>query len=104
MAGELDAHHLHAQAQPEIGHFAFSGKLSRANLAFYAAIPETAWHDDAVQAFEAALPVVTFLFEQLGVDELDDRFAIVRPGGMRQGFTNRDIRVLQLDVLADDPD
>src|SRR2546428_7679793 len=101
MPRELDAHHLHAQAQAEIGYLAFSGELRRADLAFNPAIAEAAGHDDAVQPLQTALPIVAFLFKQLGIDKLDDWFAIVRPGSMRQGFAHRDVRILQLDVLAD---
>src|SRR5437016_12492710 len=94
---EFDAQHLHAKAKTEVGDLALSRELCRANLALDAAIAEPTWHDDPVQAFEHALPVLVGLFQLLRIDPTDDRLAVVRPGGVINRLTHRDVRVLELD-------
>src|SRR5688572_27660461 len=47
VTGKLDGRDLHPQAKPEVRKLVLTGKLGRADLAFDAALAETARHKDA---------------------------------------------------------
>ncbi len=80
--------------------------LARANraarLALDAADPEAAGDQDAVAGVELALGLVTP--EALGVDPADLQTAAVVDGSVAQGLDHRQVGVLELHVLADEPD
>ena len=48
VAGKVDAHHLHAQAQPKVWHRVLTCIVGGADLAFDPAIAKAAGHDNAV--------------------------------------------------------
>ena len=99
---ELDDRALQPQAQAQERNAIDPCPADGADLALHAAVPEATWYHDAMQPLEQAFAIVVRLFDTLGVDELDDWLAIVRPRGVKDRFTHGDVGVLQLDVLADD--
>ena len=52
IAGRVDTGHLHAEADPEIGHVALAGEAGRGDLAFGTAFAETAGHQNAVDVLK----------------------------------------------------
>ena len=80
---------------------------SRANaggrdLAFDAAHAEAAGHDDAVEAGERALGEQAF--GVVGRDPVDHDLGAARVAAVLQRFDDREVRVGQVDVLADQAD
>src|SRR6266542_138876 len=100
--GELDDRALHAQTDAEVRHPALPGIADRLDLALDPAIAEAAGHENPVHVAEVGGRAVPL--DLLGVDphELDPR--VVGDASMRQGLDEALVRVLQLDVLADDGD
>src|SRR4029078_13153398 len=52
IAGDFDHRHLHAEADPEIGHAPLACESRRADLAFRAALAEAAWDENAVHVLQ----------------------------------------------------
>ena len=53
VSGELHHHHLHAQADAEIGDFELSRDARRGDHSLHAALAEASRHDDAVKLADA---------------------------------------------------
>src|SRR3546814_4095499 len=64
----LDARHLHAEADAEIGHAVFAREADAGDLAFRPARSERAGHEDRVARFELRGDVAVAGLEQFGVD------------------------------------
>src|SRR3989338_7670743 len=52
IAGEFDCHQLHAVAQSEIRYLVLSREADRFYLPLDARLPESAWHNDAVELLQ----------------------------------------------------
>jgi len=101
-AGELDAKHLHAETQTQVGYVAGAGEAGGNDFALYAAVAEPARHDDAVEAVEQVQ--IASLFQRLGTDPFDVEFVAFGQGGMNERLFNTQVGVLQLDIFADNAD
>src|SRR5947209_603489 len=99
---KLDDHTLHAHAEPECGNAALAAEAGRLDLPLDAAVAKAAGDDDAIEPDER-LDVIGPL-EVLAVDPLHLHVAACRPRGMAHGLGDREVRVGQLDVLADEAD
>ena len=78
----LDARHLHAETDAEIGHLAFTRELGRKYLAFRSALAEATGHQDAVDLFQPGRRV--FLFEDFAFDPVELDAHTVGHAAMRQ--------------------
>src|SRR5688500_11610657 len=99
---ELDDHALHAHAEPERGDPLLASEADRLHLALDAAVAEAARHDDSVEADERL--DVAIALELLAVDPAKTRRRALGPRGVPDGLDDREVRVRQLDVLADHGD
>ena len=95
VSGELGHGALHAQADAEEGNASFAGEADGVDLAFDAALAETAGHQNAVHAGQQ--PFRPFAFDGLAVDPLDAdlRPVVPRrrgPGLRRSTCRRRDVR------------
>ena len=102
VAGELDRHDLHPQAQPETGQIVLPGVGGRSDLALDPPFAEAAGDHDAVQVVEAVGGQQPL--DVLGLDPLDGHVGTVVEPGVLEGLDHRQVGVGQADVLADDPD
>ena len=75
--------------------------LDRSQLAFDAARAETRRDQHAVRAAQHVEAVV---LDQLRVDSLDLDRCVVEDAGVRERLADRNVRVLEFDVLADQRD
>src|SRR5438067_9086465 len=101
-ARELDDHALHAHAEAKRRDLLPAAVAGGLDLAFDAAVSEPAGDHDAVESGER-LGVATVL-ELLAVDPADPHVAPRGPARVPDGFRDRQVRVAELDVLADQPD
>jgi len=102
VAGVLDDHGLHAEADAEVGHALFAGVADGLEHAFDAARAEAAGHKDAVvfgEEFLAAGPD-----EVLGLDPLEIDLEAMGEGAVEEGFLEALVGVFVFDVLADEGD
>ena len=79
-----------------------AGEVGGEDLALDAAMAEPARHDDPGGALERAVEVL--LREGLRIDPTDLDIHVVRPAGVLERLGDRQVRVRQLDVLADERD
>src|SRR5262249_1927042 len=102
VASELDDGTLQAEADAEEGDAALTREANGLDLAGNAAIAEAAWHHHAVDAAQHALGAVAL--DLLRLDAPDRHPARQGDAGVIERFVDRFVRVLVLDVLADDRD
>ncbi len=79
-----------------------AGVVGGEDLALDATVAEAAGDQDAGRTLEAFVEVL--LGQRLGVDPPDASVDLVRPGGVLEGLGDRQVRIRQLDVLADQGD
>src|SRR5829696_2243309 len=102
VAGEVGDRHLHAEADAEVRDALLARDPRGRDLALYPALAEPAGDEDAVGLLD---PVADLLVvERLGVDPVDLDAAAVDEAGVAQRLDDREIGVLELDVLADQRD
>jgi hypothetical protein len=102
VAGVLDGHHLHAEAQPQAGDVVLAGVAGRRDLPLDAALAEPTGDHDAVEVVEAALGEQTL--DVLGLDPLDLDLGGVEEPAVLERLDDREVGVRKGDVLADDAD
>src|SRR4051794_41912052 len=102
MAGKLDAHDLHAQAQPEVGYGMLASIMGSTNLAFYAAIAKASGHYDAVDGSQ--LIKIAALLQFFGTDPGNVDIPPYRQAGVDERFLHAQVGILQLYVLAHQAD
>jgi len=102
VAGELDAHHLHPQAEPQIRDVMLASILRRRDLALDAALAEAAGHKDAIGAGQRRQSLGPL--SRLRVHPGDLHIVIQRPCGMAQRLAHAHVGILKLDVLAHECD
>ena len=100
VAGELDHCALQAETDAEERDQLLAGVADRADLALDAAIPEATGHQHAVDPREVGRRAVAL--DRLGVQPLHLDPRLVGDAAVREGFDQALVRILQLDVLADD--
>src|SRR5204862_5208561 len=93
---------LQAEAEAEVGDLVVAGIVRGEDLALDAAMAEAARHQDSRGALEPAVQVL--LRERLAVDPADLRVDAMGPGCVAERLGDAEIRVRQLDVLADEGD
>src|SRR3954470_12769592 len=101
VARELDSGELHAEADAEIRHAVLARVADRGDLALGAALAEAAGDQDRVHLLQAA---ATVLFQLFGIEVMD---VDLRPGmdaGVAQRLVQALVRILQVDVFADERD
>ena len=101
VAAEFDARELHPETDAEIGNLVFARPAHRGDLAFDAALAEAAGHEDGVHARER-MGAVFLDVGGLDVVHVDARARL--HAGVGQRLVQRDVAVLDLDVLADHGD
>ena len=91
---------MHPEADPEVRNPALTGDAAGEDLPLPAARSEAAGDEHAVDALELGLG----LFERhaLGVDPADADAAAVMDARVLQRLVDREIRVVELHVLADE--
>src|SRR5882672_1597143 len=98
VARVLDHRHLQAEADAQVRHVLLTRELHGSDLAFDAALAEAARHEDGVDLVETAgafgLEVL-----RLDVDDVDARAGL--DTRVAQRLVERDVRILEIDVLAD---
>ena len=103
--GEIsrNVHHrcLHAVADAEIRDALFACVLRGHHLAFETAVTETTGHQDRIDTGEHA---DTFGLDLLGLQPLQPNLGALAHAAVAQGFTQRFVGVLMIDVLADHGD
>ena len=102
VTGELDDHHLHAQADPQVRDVVLARDARGGDHALDAALAEAAGHDDAVELADAVR--VDLGGHPLGLEPLDDRRRAHGEAGVADRLADREVRVGHRDVLADDAD
>src|ERR1051325_6952246 len=102
MARELDHHGLHPEADAEIRNLAFASKANRSNHSLNPALAETTRNEYAVIAIELPVPIGSF--NPLGFDPVDLQAQTVSERSVYQSFLETLIRILVLDILANQPD
>ena len=101
VAGELDHHRLHAQAQAQAGDLVLAGVAGGGDLALDGPGPEAAGDDDAVDLLQPALGQQAL--DVLGLDPVDLDPGAVGVAAVAQGLDHRQVGVGQA-VLADEAD
>ena len=102
VTGERDHAALQTEAQPEVRHPVLARVARGRDLAFDAAHAEPAGHDDAVETREAAFGEQPF--GVVGGDPVDDDLRAGRVAAVLQRFDDGEVRVGEVDVLADETD
>src|SRR5690606_28125399 len=102
VSGELDDRALHAEADPEERDLALSRVAGGLDLSFRAAIAEATRDEDRVERRQR---LFNALREQaLRVDVFEIEADVVLEAAVDERLVERLVRVLQVDVLADDAD
>ena len=102
VAGEVRDRHLHAEADAQVRDPLLAGDPGGLDLALDPALAEAAGDQDAVGLLD---PVADLLVvERLRVDPVDLDAAAVHEAGVAQRLDDRQVGVLELDVLADERD
>ena len=98
---EFDRRDLHAKTKAEIGNVVLASEFGRADFAFDAALAKTTGDQHTGDVFEMAVhaPLQRFRVDQFQFDA-----AILARPGMGERFVDALIRILQIDVFADDGD
>ena len=102
VAGELDGHDLHAEAQAEARDAVLAGVVGGRDLALDAPLAEPAGDDDAVEVAQPALGQQAL--DLLGLDPLDLDLGAVVEAAVLERLDHRQVGVGQAHVLADDAD
>ncbi len=102
IAGELDDGDLHAEADAEEGDAFFAGVAGGGHLPFRTTITEATGDEDALQTGEVEFGAG--FFDAFGIDADDVHLAVVGGAGVREGFVDALVGVLEFDVFADDTD
>ena len=98
ITGVLDHGNLHTQANTQIRNFVFTGVLYRADLAFHAAVTETARHQNGIHIGQN---IGTFTLDVFGVDVTHVHLGAVFDAGVIDGFDQGFVGVQQIHVLTD---
>src|SRR5674476_277087 len=98
VARKFDGGHLHSEANAEVGHFVFTGKLGSTNFAFDATYAKAARHQNGVKPRQ--------LRDVFGCDAFRIDVANLHPymifhAGMAQRLIERLVAVTQVHILAD---
>ena len=93
---------LHAKADAEVGQALFAGIARGQQHAVDAASAEAAGHDDAIQTAQERVAV--FRRQVLGIDPVDVDVRAQRVARMAHGFGYGEVGVVQLHILAHQPD
>src|SRR5262249_33103451 len=101
-ARELDDRELHPEADTEEGNLVRARVADRLDLAFGAAVAEAARDQDRVDVGEELFRAVAL--DLLGVDVLEIDPHVVREPAVDERFVERLVRVLEVNVFADDAD
>src|SRR5262245_51687469 len=102
MSRELDHRALHAEADPEVRNVPLARVADRLDLALDATVAEATGHQDAVETGKMAGD--SFALDSLRVDPSDLDRRLVGDAAVGQRLVEALVRVLDLDVLADDTD
>src|SRR4051794_4244270 len=102
VARELGHRDLHAEADPEVWHAALPSEPRGPDLALDAAHAEATGDQDPVALLELALCLLAV--DRLGVDPAHLDLAVVVRARVAERLDHRQVRVLELDVLPDEPD
>src|SRR4051812_20053377 len=102
IAGKFDGRELHAEADAEVRDAVLARIADRADLAIGAALAEAPGHQDRVHLLQAAEALV--LFQLLGIEVVDVDAALRVDAGVLQRLVQRFVRVLQVEVFADEGD
>ena len=102
MAGELRDRDVHPEADAEVRNRVFARDAAGEDLALPAARPEAARHEHPVDAGELGPRLLDR--HVLGVDPAHVDVAAVRDPCMLERLVHREVRVVELDVLADERD
>ena len=100
--GKVDRRDLHAETDPEVGNPIFPCVAGRGNLTLdtpVAEAPRDEDRGDSIKVFRGSV-----LFNVTGVDPDDIDLGVIGRSRMGEGFVNRLVGVLELNVFADDPD
>ena len=97
----LDDRELHAEADAEVWDGVLASVTDRGDLAFDAALAETARHQDRIHAREQTRAA---LLDVGGLDEVDAHAGAGLHAGVGQRFVERDIGIADLHVLSDHRD
>ena len=98
----FDNGNLHAETNSEIGDIVLSCILCGKNHTLNASAAESAGNDDSVKVFERIL--IGFLGELLGIYPVYVNVCVERIACMAHCFGNREICVMELNILADKTD
>ena len=99
-ASGLDDHHLHTEAQAQVRHAVHASVLHGVDHALDAALPEASGNDDTHCVGQVDFRAVSL--DVLGWHPAQVDAAAVCQAGVGQRLADGEIRVWQLDVLADD--
>ena len=102
VAGELDDHTLHSEADAEGGDVVLAAPFQGRVLSLDAALAETGGYDDAVEVAELGVDV--FGCDALGVDILQVKDVVGICGGLEERFVDGLVGVLKLDIFSDKSD
>src|SRR4051794_10878420 len=94
--------HVHAETEPEVGNAALAGDLAGEQLALPPARPEAARDDHTVHRLEQSRGFLEG--HVLRVDPADAHTTAVMCAGVLERLVDREVRVLELDVLPDQRD
>ncbi len=102
VAGKFDDRDLQSEAEAVIGNLVLPGEARGGDLALRAAVAEAAGHQNAIELLQHRQ--AAFFLQILGIDAHDVHAAIIGDAGVGHGLVHGFVGVLQLDVLAHDPD
>ena len=102
MARELGDRDVHAEADAEVRDLVLAGDAAGEDLALPAARAEAAGHEHAVDARELGARLLER--HVLGVDPAHVDAAAVVDAGVLERLVHREVRVVELHVLADERD
>ena len=102
VAGKLNDHALHAQADAEGGHVMLAAPPQGDILALDAALAEARRYDNAVMVLEQLLDIA--VMDVFAVDIVEFEAAVMVGAGMQQALVDALIGILQRDILAHEAD
>src|SRR5579884_698233 len=101
---KFDARGLHAQTNAKVGDLLFAREADRVQHAGDAPLAEAARDEDAVVILELGFVGLIRRLQPLRLDPIHLQFQVVGEGAVNQRFLQRFIRILVLDVLANNAD
>src|SRR5215472_15067164 len=104
VAGELDASGLHTEANAKVRNLLFAGIADGNQHAFDSAFAETAGNQDPVVLGQLFFVGLVPGFEALSLDPVEVELEVVGEGAVDQGFLERFVRVLVLDIFTHNAD